>query len=250
MLLHHLRITKESFVAEIVRQDYRTAKVFRRYAIDFCCGGKWALGIICEMKGLDFSMVKNDLEHSTRSIILSNSIRFDKWSVDFLTDYIINVHHHYLRDALPEIKHQLDHFAEHHIKKYPYLEEVQLQFNYLYEESIPHIAQEEEILFPYIRQIAHAYENKEPYASLLVRTLRKPVENVMQHEHDMVSKVLKKLRELTNNYSPPELACVSHHVTYSLLKELDNDMVQHLYLESQILFPKAIAMEKVLLLDK
>jgi regulator of cell morphogenesis and NO signaling len=107
---------------------------------------------------------------------------------------------------------------------------------------------EEEILFPYIRQIAHAYKSRESYAGLLVRTLRKPVENVMQHEHETISKILNRIRLLTDNYQSPPNACVSHGVTFSLLKELDNDLVQHVYLENQILFPRAIAMEKELLI--
>jgi regulator of cell morphogenesis and NO signaling len=247
MFLRPISIEKNSFVSELVRQDYRTAGVFRKYDIDFCCGGKWALGMMCEMKGLDFASVKEELENAVRTVQLSNSLRYEEWDTDFLTEYIVNIHHQYLREALPKIKDHLGHFVEDHKEKYPYLEEVQKQFNYLYKDSLPHLQEEEEILFPYIRQIAHAYESKESYASLLVRTLRKPVENVMQHEHETVSKMLRRLRELTNNYTPPEDACVSHRVAFSMLKELDNDLAQHVYLENNILFPKAVAMEKELL---
>jgi regulator of cell morphogenesis and NO signaling len=242
-----VHIDKNSFVADIVRQDYRTAEVFRKYDIDFCCGGKWALGMVCEMQGLDFDSVKKDLEDSVRNIQLSNSIRYTEWSIDFLTEYIVNVHHQYLKNALPKIKEHLHHFIADHGENYPLLKEVLKQFNYLNKDILPHLQQEEQILFPYIRQIAHAYDSKETYASLLVRTLRKPVEEVMQHEHDTVSKTLHRLRELTDDYSPPTDACNSHRVAFSLLKELDNDLVQHIYLENEILFPKAIAMEKELL---
>ena len=247
MFLRSININKDLFVSDIVKQDYRTADVFRKYDIDFCCGGKWALGMVCDMKGLDFDGIKKELEDTIRTIQISNSLRFDEWSIDFLTDYIVNVHHQYLRDALPKTKEHLGHFIEDHAEKYPYLADVQKQFNYLYKDILPHLQQEEEILFPYIRQISHAYESKESYASLLVRTLRKPVEDVMQHEHETVSKVLWRFRELTDNYTPPEDACVSHWVAFSMLKELDNDMVQHIYLENNILFPKAVTMEKELL---
>lgn len=98
-----------------------------------------------------------------------------------------------------------------------------------------------------MRQISHAYESKESYASLLVRTLRKPVEDLMHHEHDTLKKVLTRFRSLTNNYMAPDNACTSHRVAFSLLQELDDDIVQHLYLENEVLFPKAIAMEKELL---
>ena len=247
MFLRPNNINKNSFVSDIVREDYRTVSVFRKYGIDFCCGGKWALGMVCEMKEIDFEEVKKELEDSVRNIQLSNSTRFNDWSIDFLTEYIVNVHHQYLREALPEIKAQLNRFLEDHGEKYPYLQEVMKQFNYLVKDIIPHLQQEEEMLFPYIRQISHAYDGKESYASLLVRTLRKPVEEVMHREHENVSKVLCRLRELSNNYTTPENACPGHKVSFAMLKELDNDFVQHLYLENDILFPKAIAMEKELL---
>src|SRR6185369_3198792 len=109
--------------SDIVRDDYRTASVFRKYDIDFCCGGKWALGTVCEMKGLDFDLIKEELEDSIRTIQLSNSTAFNNWDIDFLTEYIINVHHQYLRKALPGIKEQLTHFIEDHGEQNPYLKE-------------------------------------------------------------------------------------------------------------------------------
>lgn len=247
MFLRPFIITEDLFINDIVRRDYRTAKVFRRHEIDFCCGGKWAIGTICESKGLNFSDIKNELDQSVKTIQLSNSLRFDDWSIDFLIDYIINIHHRYLHDELPGIKDQLDRFTESHADKFPYMKDVRDHFTYLYEELQPHMLQEEEILFPYIRQIAHAHRSREAYAGLLVRTLRKPVKNVMEHEHNMVSTVLQQIRKLTRYYQPPDASCISHRVTYSLLKELDNDLVQHLFLENEILFPKAINMEKELL---
>ena len=246
MFLSKINITKESFVTDIVREDYRAAKVFRKYDIDFCCGGKWPLGLVCESKGIEYSTIKNELQNSFRNIHLSSSLRFDKWDVDFLIDYIINVHHRYLQEFLPQVRDHLIHFVNDHADQYPNLKEIKIQFEELYDEMFPHLRQEEEILFPYLKQITHAYKTRESYASLLIRTLRKPVE-IMQHEHEAVSVILKKFREFTNNYTPPENACISHRVAYSMLKELDNDLVQHVYLENNILFPKAIEMERELL---
>ena len=204
------------------------------------------MGIICETRGLDYTTLYNELENAVRTIQVPNSLRFAEWDVDFLTEYIVKIHHQYLKDFLPLIRDHLNHFVEDHKKKYPELEEVLKQFNFLYKDIFPHLQQEEEIIFPYIRQIAHAYDSKESYASLLVRTLRKPVEEVMKHEHDSISKVLHNLRIKTNNYAPPEDSCVSHQVAFSRLKELDNDLMQHVFLENDILFPKAIFMEKEL----
>src|SRR5215467_14609873 len=98
------RIDLSSSVSEIVREDYRTADVFRKYDIDFCCGGKWPLSMVCETKNLDYDIIKEELEDSARTITIHNTLRFDEWNIDFLTDYIVNVHHQYLRKALPETK--------------------------------------------------------------------------------------------------------------------------------------------------
>ena len=240
-------IDLNSSVSEIVREDYRTADVFRKYDIDFCCGGKWPLRMVCETKNLDYEVIKQELEDSVRTITIHNTLRFDEWDVDFLTDYIVNVHHQYLRKALPEARGYLVNFLDGHLKKFPYLGDLLKIFDRLRREMLPHLDQEETILFPYIRQIAHAYYSKESYAGLLVRTLRKPVENVMRHEHEIVNTILIQMRHITDNYTLPEGACVSHKVTFMKLLEIDNDLVQHMHLENDILFPRSIAMEKELL---
>lgn len=234
-------------VADIVKTDLRTADVFRKYGIEYCCGGKSSLDKACEIKGLDFSHVYEDLVSATRDIKVPGDTDFKDWDIDFLTDYIINIHHSYLRKAVPQLQDHITRFADGHRKKFDYLDEMQLITSQLAKYLVPHLQQEEEIIFPYIRQIAHAYTAKESYASLLVRTLRKPVEDIMHHEHSTVFKSLQRLRHLTSNYNAPENSCISHKVTFHKMKEVDNDLMQHLHLENDILFPKAITMEKDLL---
>jgi len=244
---HERNIDVSSFVSEIVINDYRTAAVFRKYGIDYCCGGKWSLYALCESKGIDTGKVLIELEKATTSINVSNSLQFDDWNIDFIINYIIHIHHQYLKKALPSVKEQLINFASGHSNKYPELNELAKDFMQLEKIKIPHMIEEEEIIFPYIKQISHAYEGKEAYATLLVRTLRKPLESNILNEHETLSKIIHRIRELTHNYTPPIHACVKHRVTFSLLKELDNDLVQHLHLENNVLFPKTLAMEKDLL---
>jgi regulator of cell morphogenesis and NO signaling len=175
------------------------------------------------------------------------TIDFNEWDIDFLADYILNVHHRYLKKALPVVRELVAHFLEGHRKKHPELAELELIIRRLMKEIPPHMLQEEEVIFPYIRQIHHAYYNGQSYARLLVKTLRKPVEEVMLSEHKSVVTNLHRLRELTNNYTPPENACLTHKVTFAKLKEMDTDLIEHIHLETNILFPKAISMEKELL---
>jgi len=248
-MLSHItkKINPDWSVSEIVNSDYRTAEVFRKYGIEFCCSGKWPMRMVCELKNLDLNIVSNELEGSVRTICLPNSLDFGEWSIDFLTDYIVNVHHQYLKRALPETKGNLARFVESHRDKFSYLPRLLEIFIGVSNYTLPHLQEEETIIFPYIRQISHAYLSKESYAALLVRTLRKPVENVMNHENESLNSLLSQMRQLTDDYTPPDRACTSHRVVFSKLLEIDNDMVQHLYLENEVLFPKAIAMEKELL---
>ena len=247
MMTTVMKINPLSFVSDIVNSDYRTAEVFRKYGIEYCCAGKLPLQIICESKNLDFTEIVKELENVMQTICIPNTLPFERWSIDFLIDYIINIHHAYLKKDLPETGVQLEKFAADHQKNFPQLIELVQVFNELVTEMMPHLQHEEEIIFPYIRQIAHAYNNKESYANLLVRTLRKPVENIMQHEHETVHKILSQIRQLTNQYTPPQHACTNHKVTYLKLLEIDNDLARHMYLENSILFPRAIEMEKKLL---
>jgi regulator of cell morphogenesis and NO signaling len=247
MFLHPFGLEKGLMVAEIVSKDYRTADVFRKYGIEYCCGGKLPLQSACEVKGVSLDRVLTELEEVTRDVQIPGNFNFNEWDIDFLTDYLVNIHHQYLRKNLPQLQDHIERFAEGHRKKYPYVDDLQRSVNQLVRTIYPHLDQEEEIIFPYIRQIGHAYHSRASYASLLVRTLRKPVEDIMQHEHDGTVKVLKRWRDLTNDYSIPSHACVSHQVVFKKLKEIDNDLCQHLHLENNILFPKAINMEKELL---
>jgi regulator of cell morphogenesis and NO signaling len=221
--------------------------VLRKYNIEYCCGGKWTLQDVCMMKGLDFEKLSKELENASRRIELSPSLGFESWNVDFLTSYIINVHHQFLKKTLPATAEIVQHFTVGHQKKFPYMQEVNNLVEQLQKEILPHILYEEETIFPYICQVVHAYEDKGSYGRLLVKTLRKPLDVMMRHEEDVLSALVLKIRVLTNDYLIPENACTSHRVALLRLKELDADMVQHIYLENEILFPKAIGIEQELL---
>lgn len=244
------KIERTSFVTDIVTHDYRTAEIFRMHDIDYCCGGKWPLDMVCQNKNINTNDIITDLQKIVNQTTSNAAVDFDSWDLDFLVDYILNVHHRYLRRALPAVKEQTQKFLDGHRKKFPELEELEFVIGQFIKEIPPHMNQEEDIFFPYIKQIHHAHKNRESYARLLIRTLRKPLEEVMQKEHEKTGSNLRRLRSITNNYTTPKNACLTHKVTFAKLKELDDELVQHIHLESNILFPKAIALEKELLEEK
>lgn len=250
MFLNRLEIGPESKARDIVDQDYRTASVFDRYNIRYCCGLQRPLEEVCAVNDINLGELIAELHKVTRSISISPETAYNNWSVDFLIDYLINVHHHYMVQTLPEIAGLLDNFTKEHRNKYPVFIELNELFGQLIENSLPHLKQEEEVIFPYLRQIAHAYQDGDTgsFARLFVKTLRKPLASLIEQDHKILSGSILRFRQLTNNYTPAPGACTSHKVLLGKLRELDNDMVQHFHLENEILLPRVIAMEQELVL--
>lgn len=234
-------------VTDIVKRDYRTADIFQHYGIDFCCGGKLPLNVVCSNKDINLEELVTALNEVSNPYSLSLAMAFNNWSVDFLLDFIINIHHDYLRRTLPVLSTYIIEFEKGHGRKFPFIENLKSEFDEFNAVMLPKIQEEEDIVFPYIRQIAHAYQNTEPYARLLVQTLRKPLETMMLHNHEFLHHTFTEIRHLTGNYSLPTDSCTTQQVLFKKLQELDNDIFQHIYLENNILYPRTIAMEKELL---
>ena len=135
--------------------------------------------------GLDFEQIKKELEDASRITQLPPMLAYETWNIDFLTSYVVNVHHQYLKMTLPDTCEIVRHFADKHVSKYPHMQEVASLCEQLAKEILPHIQYEEDTIFPYICQVVHAYENNDSYAKLLVKTLRKPLDIIMRHEEDI-----------------------------------------------------------------
>ncbi|MBK8311176.1 MAG: DUF542 domain-containing protein [Chitinophagaceae bacterium] len=246
MFLQPFQISRKSLVADIVAGDYRTAEVFRKYGIGYCCGGKWPMEIACEMQDINPVMLQAELELAVRTNQVSNHVDFAECDTEFILDYIINVHHRYLKKSLNTTQEMLADFANEHVKKFTYLNELEIQFDSLVQKLRDAVQQEEEVLFPHT-SLSTCKKHKEPYAALLIKTLRKPIEETMFSSNNSIEEIILSIRNLAGGYEPPEKVCISHKVVLAKLKELDNDLMQHLYLEQSVLFPRAMAIEKELL---
>jgi regulator of cell morphogenesis and NO signaling len=236
----------EYTIREMVKKDYRTADVFRKYQLSYCCSGNISLKSACEVKGINFEVVSADLRRSTRTFEFSNNLPFDEWTPEFLIDFLIHIHHAYLYKTLPTLLATLESFTIGHQVKYPELTITTTLFSRLSGILMQHNRHEDEIIFPYIKQIDLAYRRKEPYGNLFVRTLRKPLHNIEQ-EHLKIQDLLNDLQRETNHFTVPDKACINYQVMYKKLEELYNNLIQHKYLEDEVLFPKAIAIEQKLL---
>ncbi|WP_317900029.1 iron-sulfur cluster repair di-iron protein [Aurantibacillus circumpalustris] len=235
-----MEITEKNVIGELVAQDYRTAEVFAKYGIDFCCKGNQTIHDVCEKKNINENALIKDLLDIEKS--LENSvIDYQAWPIDLLADYIEKKHHRYVQEKTPVLQQYLSKINSVHGKMFPELKEIMDSFNESAQMLAAHMKKEELILFPYIRKmaVATADDSFAPHFG----TVQNPIA-MMKEEHDTEGERFRKISELTNNYTPPEEACNTFRVTYALLKEFENDLHLHIHLENNILFPQAIAMEE------
>ncbi|AMM52586.1 hemerythrin [Rufibacter sp. DG15C] len=236
---------EEESIGELVAKDFRKAQVFKKYGIDFCCGGKKSITQVCEEKGLDAATIEEELNALTDSPSVSET-DFQSWDLSFLADYIVNIHHKYVREAIPALYEYTAKIARVHGGRHPELIEVAKHFTNVANELEAHMPKEERVLFPFIKQVNEAKQKGEKLDRPAFGTLQNPI-NMMEMEHEAAGTELEAIRTLTHNYALPEDACATYQVAFAKLQEFEDDLFRHIHLENNILFPKALEMEKEVL---
>nr|WP_315147992.1 iron-sulfur cluster repair di-iron protein [uncultured Flavobacterium sp.] len=239
-----MNIQENQIIGELVAKDYRTASVFKKYGIDFCCQGNRTINQACEKKNIDSKSVVNDLD----AVIQAqgdNTTDYKSWTLDLLADYIEKKHHRYVVEKTAEILPYLDKICRVHGERHPELFQINEHFNKTAGELAMHMKKEELILFPFVRKLATAKHEGSKVIAPPFGTVQNPIEAMMQ-EHTNEGERFRLIEELTNNYTAPQDACNTYAVTFGLLKEFEQDLHLHIHLENNILFPKAIELEKEL----
>lgn len=227
-------------VGEIVAKDIRAAEVLKKYGIDFCCGGGISLERACNKKGLDpkevMQQIDNHLESTTNV-----GIDFNFMPMGALADYIEAKHHNYVRESIDFIEPLLEKVVRVHGDSHPELNEISDLFFQSVNELSLHMKKEEKTVFPLIKALEEGrLKELDPDASV-----KYPIE-MMEYEHTEEGDRFKRIQELTNNYTPPADACNTYKLVYHKLKEFNEDLEQHIHLENNILFQKAIKKEEEL----
>lgn len=237
-----MEITKKSNIGALVAQNYKTANVFKKSGIDFCCNGNRTIEDACNQKKINVDELIQSLQNVTQINNSADGINFNSWPLDLLADYIEKKHHRFVESKILEITPFLNKIVKVHGPQHPELNEVQLLFQGCVDELTVHMKKEELVLFPFIRKLELAKQNGTP-VNAQFGSVKNPIQNMM-NEHTAEGERFRKIAELTNNYTPPQDACNTYKVTFSLLNEFEDDLHQHIHLENNILFPKAIDIEK------
>jgi len=231
-------------IGEIVAEDYSTISVFKKNGIDFCCNGNKSISDVCIDKQIDPDKLLHEIE-SVKQHIHEKIPDFQSWPLDLLTDYIEKKHHRYVEEKIPLLRQYLEKIVQVHGDRHPELLEILKHFNASAGDLTAHMKKEEFMLFPFIRKMVQSQQRGAQLAQPHFGTVQNPIQMMMQ-EHDMEGGRFGEISNLSNNYLPPEDACNTYKITFASLREFEDDLHLHIHLENNILFPKAIELEKML----
>lgn len=235
-----MKISKEKTVAEFVTENIKTAHIFKKHGIDFCCGGGITLEKACAKNKANLPLLVKEL--LTVDEVVDRAYDYDKWNLDFLIDHIISVHHSYVTESLYIISQYANKVAKVHGEHYPQVIEINERFHKVANELNSHMQKEELVLFPYIKQLTLVKKDGTLMNTPHFGTVNNPIK-MMEHEHESAGNIFKEINKLTNNYTAPKEACNTFRALYAKLDEFEQDLHLHIHLENNILHPKAIALE-------
>ena len=231
-------------VRELALDMPDATRVFEQLRIDYCCGGHRTLADACRTAGLNVEEVVGLLERDAWSPAQGDVVLdFQSLSLAELVSYIIEKHHLFTTAEMERIEALVSKVCGKHGENHPELLEVGTLFARLCDELRPHMQKEERVLFPYVAvlEVSTARGMAPPFAPF--GTVTNPV-RMMMFEHDAAGDILRALRATTRDYAVPEDACMSYRALYQALEGLEADLHQHIHLENNVLFPRAVEMER------
>jgi regulator of cell morphogenesis and NO signaling len=233
--------TLDTTIRDIVANDFRAAGVFQRYGIDFCCKGNRSVQEACRNGSVTAERILQEVSDATASPAAGGP-RFNSWDLGTLAAYIVANHHGFVRESLPALRAHTQKIATVHGARHPELLEVAALIENVADEMDSHMMKEEQILFPYITELAVAARGDSAHPSAPFGTVRNPI-RMMEMEHESVGDALARIRLLTGDYRAPEDACATYRVCLQELDAFERDLHEHVHLENNLLFPKAARLE-------
>ncbi|HEY9141866.1 MAG TPA: iron-sulfur cluster repair di-iron protein [Bryobacteraceae bacterium] len=239
-----MSVTTEKTVRELALGNPTATRVFEKLGIDYCCGGGQTLEQACQAAHVSISQVAESLAAASQAA--SASAPDQDWQSEPLSELLAHIqstHHVYTREEIARLGPLFDKVCSVHGKNHPELLRLREVFRGLAEELTTHLMKEEMVLFPYIVRMEEAVVAQEPVLPPPFGSVRNPVA-MMMSEHDGAGSALRSMRQISNGYTAPPDACVSFQTLYQALAAFEADLHQHIHLENNVLFPRAIEMEQ------
>jgi len=237
-----MTLTTTKTVRDYAIETPQTIPVFEKLGIDYCCGGNRPLDEACTAANLNLDQVLKQIESAVAEPAHPSDRELRSGALSELIAHIVRTHHVYVRTQIPEVERLTDKVYAKHGENHPELAKIRNVFHDLGQELMTHLMKEENILFPYVERMEDSVIGREPVLPPPFGTVQNPV-RMMEHEHDVAGIALRSLRETTNGYVPPADACTSFRALYQALENFEKDLHQHIHLENNVLFPRAVEME-------
>jgi regulator of cell morphogenesis and NO signaling len=233
-------------VRELAVEIPGATRLFEKVGIDYCCGGQRSLADACSRAGVAVKDMITSLESAAVSHAPGEEPNFLTATLGELMAHIVGKHHVFTKSELVRLEALLDRVCIEHGLNHPELVQLRVLFEVLCADLNAHMRKEEITLFPYISAMEDAVRNSRPVTTPPFGTVANPVRRMMM-EHDHVGDLLNKMRRLTLDYTTPSNACISYKTLYQALDDLEKDLHQHIHLENNILFPRAVELEDAFL---
>ena len=228
-------------VREIALEQPTAIRVFEQFGIDYCCGGRRPLAEACVAGNLEIDSVIAALEEAAKK----TGPKVENWagkSLDSLSSHIVTTHHAYVKRELPRLALLAQKVVDRHGSTRTELPVIAATLSQLDEELSQHLAKEEAVLFPYVVSLEQSVSLGTDKPHSCFGTVANPIA-MMTREHDAAGSLLAEIHRLSGNFTAPENACPTFHAFYDGLREFEQDLHQHIHLENNILFPRAIELE-------
>lgn len=234
--------TPETHVADIVTHNPAATRVFHRYNIDFCCGGKRPLAEICEERQLDAGRLLQEI-----AALAPESAGEKDWSeapLMMIVQHILERYHSPLREELPRLSYMADKVLRVHGERFPaMIPPLAARLQELRMELESHMMKEERMLFPYVVTLEQSFKDGGSLPWSPFGTVKAPIA-AMEAEHEDAGRLLAEMRALTDGYTLPEDACNTFRALFHGLEQLESEMHLHVHLENHVLFPRAAELEQ------
>ena len=229
-------------VREIAIEHPTTVRVFESLGIDYCCGGKRSLQDACQRAGVPVERAL-DLLAAVKEDSTADIANWGGASAQELIRHIVGRHHNYVRSETPRLMTMFEKVVSRHGQAHPELASIRDLFKALTEELSVHIHKEENVLFPYFEQMEVAVARGAAPLPATFGSVEMPISRMLA-DHDDAGELLSEMRVLSSGYRTPDSACPTYRALYHGLEEFERDLHQHVHLENNILFPRALHMER------
>jgi regulator of cell morphogenesis and NO signaling len=233
-----MSITKEKTVAEVVTENMGADHVFNKYKIDFCCGGHVTLETACKESGIEFKVLKKEIEEVTTIITSDN--KFSEMNVVSLINHAQNVYHKYFNDNISLVSQLAVKVSEVHWREHKEVIEINNLFNSIVTELIEQIAIEKNILFPFIERFNLQENMTVKLNQTELETLNRAIKNI-ENAQKQETDTFKEIEKLTGNYTLPKGACNTYKLLYESLQKLELELHKYIHFEINVLFPRVLS---------